>query len=219
MTRIDERRCKISSELGSAFIQMADRIFTIGHSSHTIDVFLRLLRQHRVEAVVDARSYPQSKFAPQYDSVALRKFLQKNGIEYIFLGKELGGRPEGAQFYDADGRVFYSKVAESELFQRGLERLDTGMRKFKLALLCSEENPSICHRRLLIARVLARRGVAIDHIRGDGSVQSEQELSNAESASAADGEQLALFEHARASEWKSIPSVLPRKRQNSSSAS
>jgi uncharacterized protein (DUF488 family) len=198
---------------------MADRILTIGHSNHPIDVFLRLLRQHRVEAVADTRSHPQSKFAPQYDSVALSTFLRKNGIEYIFLGKELGGRPEGAQFYDEDGRVLYSKVAESALFQRGLKRLDSGMRKLRLALLCSEENPSICHRRLLIARVLARRGIAIDHIRGDGSVQSEEELWNAESASTADEEQLQLFEHAKAPEWKSIPSVLPRKRQNSSSVS
>jgi uncharacterized protein (DUF488 family) len=198
---------------------MADRILTIGHSSHPVDVFLRLLRKYRVEAVVDTRSYPQSKFAPQYDSMALRTFLREDEIEYIFLGKELGGRPEGAQFYDADGRVFYSKVAESALFGRGLERLDIEMRKFRLALLCSEENPSICHRRLLVARVLSRRGIAIDHIRGDGSIQSEEELLIAESSSTAHEEQLPLFEHAKASEWKSIPSVLPRKRQNSSSAS
>jgi uncharacterized protein (DUF488 family) len=199
---------------------MADRILTIGHSSHPIDVFLRLLRQHGVEAVADTRSYPQSKFAPQYDSVALRAFLRENGIEYIFLGKELGGRPDGAQFYDADGRVLYSRVAESALFQRGLERLSAEMGKFKFALLCSEENPSICHRRLLIARVLDQRGIAIDHIRRDGSVQSEEELLNAESASSVDAQQqLVLFERAKASEWKSIPSVLPRKRQNSSSTS
>jgi len=193
-------------------------MFTIGHSNHAIDVFLRLLRQHRVEAVVDTRSYPQSKFAPQYDGVRLRTFLRDNGIEYIFLGKELGGRPLGAQFYDDDGRVLYSKVAEAPFFQRGLERLDHGMRKFRLALLCSEENPSVCHRRLLIARVLAPRGIAVDHIRGDGSVEAEEELLQAESVNSGE-EQLRLFEHTKASEWKSIPSVLPRKRQSSSSAS
>jgi uncharacterized protein (DUF488 family) len=135
------------------------------------------------------------------------------------LGKELGGRPVGTQFYDHDGQVLYAKVAASPLFQRGLERLDNGMRKLRLALLCSEENPSICHRRLLIARVLASRGVAVEHIRGDGSVQTEEELLKAESTDAAGLEQLRLFDHVKAPEWKSIPSVLPRKRQNSSSAS
>jgi uncharacterized protein (DUF488 family) len=194
-------------------------MFTIGHSSHTINVFLRLLKHHDVEAVVDTRSYPQSRFAPQYDGVALRTSLRECGIGYIFLGKELGGRPVGTQFYDHDGRVLYAKVAASPLFQRGLERLDNGMRKLRLALLCSEENPSICHRRLLIARVLASRGVAVEHIRGDGSVQTEEELLKAESTDAAGLEQLRLFDHVKAPEWKSIPSVLPRKRQNSSSAS
>jgi uncharacterized protein (DUF488 family) len=198
---------------------MAERVFTIGHSNHSIDVFLRLLSHHGVDAVVDTRSYPQSKFAPQYDSVALRTSLRESGIEYIFLGKELGGRPAGAEFYDDRGRVLYSKVAESQLFLSGLERLNGGMRKFRLALLCSEENPSICHRRLLIARMLVRQGVEVGHIRGDGNVQSEEDLMKTEAAEAGDGQQQALFEHAKVSEWKSIPSVLPRKRQNSFSTS
>ncbi len=199
--------------------QIVDRVFTIGHSSHKIDAFLRLLKLHAVQAVADTRSYPQSRFASQYDSVALRASLRENGIEYIFMGTELGGRPVGVQFYDVDGRVLYSKVAEAPFFQRGLERLDNGMRKFRLALLCSEENPSICHRRLLIARVLVRRGISVDHIRGDGSVQTEEDLLKAESASAAEEEQLLLFDHTKAPEWKSIPSVLQKKRHNSSSAS
>ena len=92
------------------------------------------------------------------------------------MGRELGGRPAGAEFYDQEGHVLYSRVAESSLFLEGLERLQEGLREFRLALLCSEENPAACHRRLLVGRVLAERGVAIDHIRGDGRLQSEAEL-------------------------------------------
>jgi uncharacterized protein (DUF488 family) len=198
---------------------MPNRVLTIGHSNHSIDVFMRLLKDHQVEAIIDTRSHPRSKFAPQYDSEALFKSLLKNRIEYIYLGKELGGRPEGARFYDDDGRVFYSRVAESEFFKRGLKRLEDAIRKFRLALLCSEENPSICHRRLLIARVLTTHGIAVDHIRGDGCVQSEEKLLEEESKRTTADAQLGLFEHSRASEWKSIPSVLPRKRQSSSSGS
>ena len=198
---------------------MSGRIFTIGHSSHSIDLFLCLLKDHGIEAVVDTRSYPKSKFAPQYNSEALGRSLRENGITYLFFGKELGGRPEGAHFYDADGRVLYARVAESELFRKGLERLQERMEQFRLAILCSEEDPSVCHRRLLITRVLRERGVAVMHIRANGGLESEEEILASEGAKAAQDPQLALFEHSPVSEWKSIPSVLPKRQQNSSSAS
>jgi uncharacterized protein (DUF488 family) len=198
---------------------MLGPIFTIGHSSHPIDLFLGLLKNHGIEAVADTRSYPKSKFAPQYNSEALGRSLRENGITYLFLGKDLGGRPEGAHFYDADGRVLYARVAESELFRKGLERLQEQMQRFRVAMLCSEEDPSVCHRRLLITRVLRERGIAAIHIRASGAVESEEEILASEAAKAAQDPQLTLFEHSPVSEWKSIPSVLPKRQQNSSSAS
>jgi uncharacterized protein (DUF488 family) len=216
--RDDEPGWSMSCARISVNSNMPSPVFTIGHSNHPIDVFMRLLMDNDVEAIVDTRSHPRSKFAPQYDAGALRRSLRERRIEYIYLGKELGGRPEGNGFYDEDGRVFYSRVAESAFFQRGMRLLDSAIRKYRLALLCSEENPSFCHRRLLIARVLREHGIPVDHIRGDGSLQSEEKLLEEESAKTADS-QLELFEHSLTSEWKSIPSVLPRKRQNSSSES
>ena len=85
-----------------------------------------------------------------------------------------------------------------------------------MALLCAEENPSVCHRRLLIARVLAERGVPVSHIRGDGRVETEEQKA-AEDAAAREDAQLSLFEHAKVPEWKSIPSVLPKRQPNASS--
>ena len=186
-------------------------IFTIGHSNHTMEVFLRLLKANQVETIVDTRSNPRSKYVSWFDAAALQRTLEAAGFRYIYMGRELGGRPEGAQFYDSDGRVLYGKVAEADFFQKGLERLETGM-----ALLCAEENPSVCHRRLLIARVLAERGIAISHIRGDGRVETEAQKA-AEDAAAQQDAQLSLFEHAKVPEWKSIPSVLPKKQPSASS--
>jgi uncharacterized protein (DUF488 family) len=198
---------------------MPGPVFTIGHSSHPIGLFLGLLKDQGIEAVVDTRSYPKSKFAPQYNSETLGRSLRENGITYIFLGKELGGRPAGDHFYDTDGRVLYARVAESELFRKGLERLQEHTQRFRLAMLCSEEDPSVCHRRLLITRVLRERGVTVMHIRAHGGLESEEEILASEAAKAAQDPQLTLFEHSPDSEWKSIPSVLPKRQQSSSSAS
>ena len=202
-----------------ALSPMFNPLFTIGHSNHPIDVFLSLLLNNRVEAVVDTRSYPQSQFSPQYNEDGLRQTLSKKGIKYLYMGSELGGRPKGAEFYDDDGRVFYSRVAGADFFLQGLKRLEQGVRTCRVALLCSEENPSVCHRRLLISRVLKQRGYAISHIRADGRVQAEEELM-AEEAAGANDQQLALFPSAQNTpEWKSIPSVLPKRQRSSSSRS
>lgn len=191
------------------------RILTIGHSDHPLEHFLGLLKRHSVDVVADTRSYPYSNFAPQYDQQPLRKALLDAGLQYVYLGRELGGRPEGDQYYDSEGHVLYAKVAGSNLFRTGLSRLEHGIHKFKIALLCAEENPANCHRRLLIGRVLLSEGIEIEHIRGDGRLQPESELSQHLNSIAA---QMDLFQQTEASEWKSIPSVSRKRRQNSSSA-
>ena len=87
---------------------------------------------------------------------ALKLALQEAGIRYLYLGRELGGRPEGDEFYDDEGHVLYDRVAATCLFQEGLSRLERGIREYKVAMLCAEENPAACHRRLLVGRVLHR---------------------------------------------------------------
>lgn len=191
------------------------RVLTIGHSDHPLAYFLQLLKLHSVEVVADTRSYPYSNFAPQYDQQGLKEALAKAGFQYVYLGRELGGRPQGDQYYDPQGHVLYAKVAASELFQEGIARLEQGLRAYKVALLCAEENPTNCHRRLLIARVLADHGIEAHHIRGDARLQSERELSD--QLTAADP-QMDLFQNIEVPEWKSIPSVSRKNRQNSSSA-
>lgn len=148
-------------------------LFTIGHSRHPIAAFLSLLERHAIELLVDVRSMPYSRFSPQFARAALERAVADAGRAYRFLGKELGGRPDDASFYDADGHMRYGLRARSPEFLAGIRALEAELAGRRVAILCSEENPEHCHRRLLVARVLGAHGVAIDHIRGDGRLEPE----------------------------------------------
>src|SRR5262245_1827042 len=115
-------------------------MFSIGHSNHPIERFLQLLKQHGVEVLVDVRSMPYSRFSPQFSIHALRRSVSEAGCEYVFLGKELGGRPEGREFYDEEGRVLYGRRAEAPEFIAGIERLASDAEQRRVAMMCSEEN-------------------------------------------------------------------------------
>ena len=146
-------------------------IFTIGHSSITADGFVALLRLYEVEAIVDVRSHPASKFAPHFGRRTLAPLLRSANLLYAFMGEQLGGRPSNSQFYDEHGHVLYGEWSASQPFRDGLDRLKRAAAKRRLALMCSEESPRQCHRHLLIARALVNDGWPrshIIHIRGDG---------------------------------------------------
>jgi uncharacterized protein (DUF488 family) len=185
------------------------RVCTIGHSNHDSDHVVGLLERHEIEAIVDVRSSPWSRFAPQFNRETLERTLSRHRIGYVFLGAELGGRPDGDDFYDEDGHVLYSEVAETDFFRAGIEQLVEEARGRRVAMMCSEEDPADCHRRLLVTRVLRDSGVQVDHIRGDGSIQSEDELANAEP-------QQSLF--AEEKPWRSTRSVSHRRPRATSSA-
>jgi len=191
-------------------------IYSIGHSNHEIEKFIALLMSQQIEVLVDVRSQPSSQFSPQFHHVPLKKALVAAGIQYLFLGKELGGRPEGGEFYDTDGRVFYGRFAKTILFREGLERLKAGVQKHRVAMMCSEGDPTNCHRRLLVGRVLTHEGVDVRHIRTDGRVETEQEVANKDPKEAL-RRQMGLFAEGEDAEWKSIPSVL-RKIQHEDSS-
>jgi uncharacterized protein (DUF488 family) len=201
----------VSDELMATEIRAvtnASEIFTIGHSNQPIEKFLDLLTQHSIHIVVDSRSRPCSKYVPHFDREPLSSYLESHGIRYIYMGDELGGRPPEAEYYDAEGRVLYYRVAESERFKTGISRLVSKSQGFRLAVLCSEEDPNHCHRRLLITKVLTNHGISVQHIRGSGLLQSESQLSADEFPP-----QLEMFEATeqdRTYAWKSTQSVLRR---------
>jgi uncharacterized protein (DUF488 family) len=185
-------------------------VWSVGHSNHPLPRLFELLRAARIDAVADVRSAPYSRFAPHFNRDPLEMSLKTAGIRYVFLGDALGGRPNGDEYYDDEGHALYGQVAVTQWFNAGLDRLLDGAGRLRVAMMCAEEDPTHCHRRLLVARVLRERGVSVEHIRGDGRLEAEQEL---------DDPQFALFTPPGAETWRSTQSVSPRRAQLSSSTS
>lgn len=150
-------------------------LYTIGHSNHDIATFIGLLKQHGVSALCDVRSHPYSRFVPQYSRDALKAAIANSGIAYVFLGKELGARSENPSCY-RQGKVQYDRLAQEPRFAEGLQRVRQGIDRYCLALMCAEKDPLDCHRALLVARRLHESGLAVSHIRADGTLESQQEL-------------------------------------------
>ena len=144
-------------------------LFTIGHSTHSAERFLELLRQHNIEAVGDVRSSPFSAWTPQFNRQVLEATLKKAGIHYVFLGNELGARRAEREVY-VDGIARYERIAKTPAFQEGLERVRKGSRKLRLALMCAEKDPLECHRTILVCRQL-KREANIAHILEDGAIE------------------------------------------------
>lgn len=145
-------------------------IYTIGHSTHPSAVFVGLLRRHQIAVVADVRSQPYSRMHPQFSRDSLEHTLTRNGLEYLFLGQELGGRSGDPDCY-MDGRVRYERVAKTRTFECGLDRLEQVAGKHRVALMCSEKDPLTCHRGILIGRILRDRGLTVHHIMEAGDIE------------------------------------------------
>lgn len=184
------------------------KIYTIGHSNQDMESFIDLLKSKSIEVVVDVRSSPYSKYASQFNKKDIQRDIQDSGMKYLFMGKEIGGKPADLQFYDPDGYVLYSKIAESSIFAEGIKRLLKGIKQYKIALMCSEENPVNCHRRLLIGQVFSDHDVNLLHIRSDRRVQTEEDLLKENNASQKNEEQQSLFGLENRVDWKSTRPVL-----------
>lgn len=153
----------------------AVEVLTIGHSTLPYEQFLQALRRANVTAVADVRSAPYSRQLPQFNRESLSNELRTDGIAYVFLGNELGGRPSGHQFY-CDGVADYERMSRAGEFGKGLERVLDGAKKYRIALMCSERDPLDCHRSLLVGRALANRGIRVGHILDNGEVVSQGKL-------------------------------------------
>jgi uncharacterized protein (DUF488 family) len=134
------------------------RILTVGHSNHPIERFLALVQGAGVSALADVRSFPISRYAPQFNKDALAKSLAEKAIVYLYCGEELGGRSRDP--------------STLESFRKGLDRVVAESARHRVALMCAERDPLDCHR-LLIARALVERGIAVAHILASGEIASQ----------------------------------------------
>ena len=144
-------------------------VYTIGHSNHSREGFLNLLEYYHVETLADIRSRPVSRF-PHFRQDALRAFLSGADIEYLYLGEELGGQPPEDEYYDSKGHVVYERLTGKSGFRRGILKIVGLAPKTRLALMCTEGDPSQCHRHPMVARALLERDLVVQHICRDGSL-------------------------------------------------
>lgn len=143
-------------------------IYTIGHSIYKIEEFGELLKQNQINTIVDVRSTPYSKFAPQYNKELLKQYLKQNAICYIYMGDILGARYEDKKLLFDDGKVNFKKVQETKNFQDGILRLEKGIDKgYNISLMCSEKEAFDCHRFGLISEFLSKILININHIYPD----------------------------------------------------
>jgi len=132
------------------------QIWTIGHSNRSLETFLNLLNEHEIQVLADVRRFPTSKLE-HFKREALEKWLPKQGIEYVWLGEELGGYRRGG----------YKKHMRTKLFREGIKKLLEIARTKRTCIMCMEVNPKYCHRRFISAH-LERKGVRVIHIINKG---------------------------------------------------
>lgn len=155
----------------------APSILTFGYGRRTLDDCLALLRRHDIGYVVNVRSTPWSRFKPEFSRDALDAMLRRGGLTYIFMGAELGGRPEDPTCYDADGHVNYTTCRRRPQFIRGIRRLVRASTDgHRVAVMCSEGRPEDCHRTKLVAEALCQHGVDVRHLDECDELRSHEEI-------------------------------------------
>jgi uncharacterized protein (DUF488 family) len=143
-------------------------IFTVGHSTRSIEDFLKLPTAHHIRLMVDVRRYPASRRFPHFSADALRASLKSADVVYVHE-PELGGRRHSRQadspntYWHNDQFRAFADYMQSDQFQSALERLIEYGRWQTTAILCAEAVPWRCHRNL-ISDALVARGIEVRHI-------------------------------------------------------
>lgn len=144
------------------------RIYSIGHSSSDWDHFKLLIEGSDIGAVLDVRSNPRSRFA-HFSTPGMRLRLNSMGVSYVYLGDQLGGRPQ-------IGATSYNEMAASVSFRCGINRALEIAARCNAAMLCAEHAPLTCHRCLLVGRYLHEHKLAdVRHILRDGNIEPHSE--------------------------------------------
>lgn len=137
-----------------------NRIWTVGHSNHSIEEFLGILKAHGIEAVLDVRRFPASRKWPHFNAERLAESLPASGIEYA--GEpELGGRRKAKPgsphtAWRVEAFRGYADFMDTPEFAEGLERAMALGRERRSALMCAEALPWRCHRSLIADALFAR---------------------------------------------------------------
>lgn len=154
----------------------ATPIWSIGYGNQETTWFFDQLAAHQIQFLIDVRTAPFSRFRPLFNRENLVQELESRGVQYLFMGEELGGRPADPDLY-REGKVVYRKVRETDLFKAGIQRVQEASRQgFRVCLFCSEEDPMRCHRSKMIGEDLAEAGFSVQHIKPPNSLESQESV-------------------------------------------
>jgi len=123
------------------------QIFSLGHGAKSLDIFLNKLKEYKIDLVIDARSYPVSRYHPHYSRNALQRALETETIKYIWLGEHIGGRKLNTNYDQTIDKL-------TEIAKQGT----------RLCLLCSESDFRKCHRYTVLTPSFEERGISVIHI-------------------------------------------------------
>lgn len=132
--------------------QIPKIVFSVGTSARSIEEFINLLRFYGINTLVDVRRFPTSRFE-HFKKETLQKLVEEAGINYLYIGKELGGYRKGG----------YETHMRTEDFLSGIEELEGNARVDRTIFVCAERLPWRCHRRF-IGQVLEKKGWEVIHI-------------------------------------------------------
>lgn len=140
-------------------------IYSIGHGNKSIEDFISVIHKFGIKYLIDVRSVPYSKFNPAFNQASLEKAINATGdIRYLYMGNVLGGLPKDDSL-KTNGKMDYSKMKAVPEFIKGISRLvHANELKIPICVMCSESEPSHCHRSKLIGESLKERGVIMQHI-------------------------------------------------------
>lgn len=155
------------------------KCYTIGHSTRTLDEFIKVLQEYRIDSIIDIRSNPTltNVYTKHFSKDSLEKSLVCNQIKYLYLGKELGEVRKDGRALDEKVNVDFNDVIECNLFKKGIyEIIERLSNKERIAILCSERNPLNCHRSILVGYTLSKNGVLVEHIIDKDKTKSQARM-------------------------------------------
>ncbi len=159
-----------------------NEIFTIGYGGRETDEFIALLNRYRIDTLFDVRSQPYSRFSPDFCKERLSAILNRNGINYEFMGDSLGGRPDDSRCYtyspQRKKKLLDARKCETRDFYRnGISRLKQALSDGRrIVIMCSELEPHDCHRGYVLGKTLDGDEIAVTHIGKYGEPLSQLQI-------------------------------------------
>ena len=155
---------------------MVNTIFTIGYSGFTVNEFINTLKNNGVSVVIDVRSLPYSQYYASYNRENISKLLENNKIYYRNYISEFGARQENRNYYP-HGYLDFEMFSKSEQFLSGVRKLEKSMQQnYTIALMCSEKDPMMCHRTIMVARTFHLSGYKVVHLLPNGKIMSQTDV-------------------------------------------